>query len=241
MKIGLLALALGSIATGALFSRGSGVHAIASYATSLVGRTADQRHNAVLALLRLDGKVIPAHGEFSFNRTVGTFSRDAGFRKAPVSYNGTLISSWGGGVCQASTTFYNAGLIAGLTVLERNRHRFMPSYVPPGRDAAVAFGNLDLRFRNTNNFPITIHARVEMERLQVTLTSEQEVAHSEILTEIQSVTEPRLYLVGSGTSSRVRNSGKAGFQVATLRVTSGKVALVSVDSYPVMNRVIEFR
>src|SRR2546423_11256825 len=79
---------------------------ISRYATSLDGRTRSQRHNADLALSRLNGVVIQPGQIFSFNSVVGTFSRDQGYRKAPVSYNGQLVSSWGGGVCHTSQTVY---------------------------------------------------------------------------------------------------------------------------------------
>src|SRR4029079_1760520 len=120
-----------------------------------------------LALSRLNGTVVKPGETFSFNKIVGTFSRDQGYRKAPVSYNGQLVDSWGGGVCQTSTTLYNTALLGGMTIVERNRHRFCPSYVPPGRDAAVAFNTIDLKFRNPYDFPVRIQAVDRRDRLEV--------------------------------------------------------------------------
>src|SRR3989337_693852 len=109
----------------------------------------------------VDGKVLQAGAEFSFNRTVGSWSADRGYVKAPVSYDGELIPSWGGGVCQVSSTLYNAALLAGLEILERHRHRFPARYVPPGQDAAVAQLDIDLRFRNPYRWPVRIEAEAE--------------------------------------------------------------------------------
>src|SRR5690349_13198224 len=111
---------------------------IAGYATSLQGRTHGQRHNAELAAAALDGKTIAPGAVFSFNQTVKSWSLDEGYVKAPVSFDGELVRAYGGGVCQTSTTLYNAALLAGLPILERHPHVFRPQYITPGRDAAVA-------------------------------------------------------------------------------------------------------
>ncbi len=130
-----------------------------SYATSLAGRTHGQRHNARRAAQALDGLVIAPKALFSFNKSVGWWSPDRGYVRAPVSYDGELVVDWGGGVCQTSTTLYNAALLAGLTVVQRNRHNWAPKYVPPGRDAAVAQTDIDLQLRNPYPWPVTIHAQ----------------------------------------------------------------------------------
>jgi vancomycin resistance protein YoaR len=196
-----------------------------------------------LALERLVGVEIPAGGAFSFNERVGTFSRDAGYRKAPVSYNGQLIDDWGGGVCQTSTTLYNAALLAGMQILERNRHRFQPSYVPPGRDAAVAFSNIDLRFRNPHPFPVRIEGEVHGGRLQVRLVGPQAPAvRPEVISDVHEVREPQIFTLGGpGGRRRVRNTGKAGFEVSVYRITGNRRERISHDNYPAMNRVVEIR
>ena len=81
---------------------------MAGFATSLQERTASQQHNARRAAASINGQVIQPGGEFSFNKTVKSWSMDRGYVKAPVSYDGDLIREYGGGVCQTSTTLYNA-------------------------------------------------------------------------------------------------------------------------------------
>lgn len=216
---------------------------ISSFATTLKGRMASQRFNAELSLGRLTGTVIPPGATFSFNKIVGSFSMDQGYRKAPVSYNGQLVITWGGGVCQTSTTLYNTALLAGMQVTERSRHRFAASYVPPGRDAAVAYDAIDLRFRNPYPFPVRIEGQAEGDRLVIRMFGASKPAERpQITQEVRQVKEPRLYLIGSGAGpSRIRNSGKAGYEVATYRVMGSRRELLSVDSYPTMHKIVERR
>lgn len=212
---------------------------LASFRTTFKGRLSDQRHNACLAARKLDGCVVPPGGILSFNREVGTWSRDQGYRKAPVSFSGTLISSWGGGVCQTSTTLYNAGLLAGLELIERHPHQFAANYVPPGRDAAVAFNNVDLKFRNPYRFAVKILARMVDDSLEVKVVGRGEVADVTLSQRVIGSREPTVHRLGRGPSAKVRNPGKAGYEVETFRTVNGVKELVSQDSYPAMNRVVQ--
>jgi len=216
---------------------------LSSYVTSLEGRNFSQRHNAALALKQIDSKIIPAGGVFSFNQNVGSYSRDEGYRKAPVSFNGQLIDDWGGGVCQSSTTLYNAALLAGLTILERTHHRFCPSYVAPGRDAAVAYPSIDLKLGNPYKFPIRIHAFVDRDRLRVDLVASNPLPEAVTVTSrVEHESHPTTFFLNSGGHGRfVRNSGKAGYDAVVSRSMGNREEVVSYDFYPVMNRVIELR
>jgi len=234
-----MAIGMGSLA----FSNLPRDQTIASFGTPLAGRSHSQRHNSLLALSRLKGVVIRAGGEFSFNRRVGTFSQDQGYRRAPVSYNGQLISDWGGGVCQTSTTLYNAALLAGMKILERHRHRFAPGYIQPGRDAAVAYTNIDLRFKNPYSFPVRIEGSVEGDVLVVSLIGRQALlSKPQVVSQIRQTQDYQTFRIGKRTGeSKVRNSGKEGCEVAVYRVTGEQRELVSLDTYPAMNRVVQYR
>ncbi len=215
---------------------------IASYATSLQGRNKAQRQNAIRALKLLSGSVIEPGVTFSFNRRVGSFSRDDGYRKAPVSYNGQLIDSWGGGVCQSSTTLYNAALLAGMRIAERHRHEFCPSYVPPGRDAAVAYNDIDLKFVNPLPYPVRLQVSTEGDVLRVDFLATSSLAKPvQVVEEIRNVQLPSEFSLGTpGRGGRVRNSGKPGYSVRVYRMQGGQRELVSTDCYPAMNRVVDF-
>jgi vancomycin resistance protein VanW len=213
---------------------------VASFATSLAGRTPGQRHNAELAMKRLNGATLKPGETFSFNKRVGTFSRDQGYRRAPVSYDGQLIDDWGGGVCQSSTTLYNAALLAGMTIVERNHHRFAPGYVGPGRDAAVAYSSIDLRFSNPYAFPVRITTQVSGACLLVEFKAEQALpVQPRIVTEVRGLVHPRTFLVDDEEGPRrVRTSGKSGFDVTVVRIEGNRREEISHDTYPVMNRVL---
>jgi vancomycin resistance protein VanW len=237
------AAALGASAAGwAAFGQPAEV-CLAEYGTSVEKRTSSQRHNAQLSLDHLNGAIVGSGEVFSFNAVVGTFSRDVGYRKAPVSYNGQLIDSWGGGVCQTSTTLYNAALLAGMEIVERNRHRFAPSYVPVGRDAAVAFSNIDLRFRNPNPFPVRIQGTLKGDRLAIGIYGKaMPGTPPQVYCNVRQVTEPAEFRLGPRRpGGRVRNTGKAGWEVEVYRVSGDRRELISKDSYPAMHRIVDYR
>lgn len=241
MKGAALAAIAALIAVIVLAQTGNKKVCLAKYETSLEGRTYGQKINAKISAARLNGAVVAPGQIFSFNRRVGTWSRDQGYRRAPVSYNGTLIASWGGGVCQTSTTLYNAALLSGMQVLERSPHRFAPDYVSPGRDAAVAYDDVDLRFRNPLPAPVTIDARVENNEVIVEFDSSASPAEEpQIVTVLKSLREPQIFrLKGDGGTHFIRNTGKRGCEAWTYRVTGTKRELLSVDEYPVMNKIEE--
>lgn len=244
MKIFAITCAAGIVgAAGWLFAQPSGPVSVAEYSTTLAGRSRSQRHNSELALMRLNGAKIGPGEVFSFNQRVGTFSRDEGYRRAPVSYNGQLIDAWGGGVCQTSTTLYNAALLSGLEIVERNRHRFAPSYVPVGRDAAVAYSSIDLKFKNPYPFAIQIRGRIDGNRLVVGVYAPQlPKERPVVVTNVTGTTAPREYSIGHGNrSARVRNTGKIGCDVSVYRITGSTRELISEDSYPAMARVVDYR
>ena len=224
---------------------------IAGYATNLQGRTPGQRHNARLAADALNGRVIAPGAVFSFNRTVRSWSLDQGYVKAPVSYDGELVRAYGGGVCQTSTTLYNAALLAGLPILERHAHVFAPHYVPPGRDAAVAQRNIDLRLRNPYSWPLRIRAAARGDRLEVRIygtdVPEETVQVSgELLSTLAPLPRTRTVYQTEGGAGRayIRNPGATGYRVVTYRLfcRNGREARrerLADDTYQAMDRVTQ--
>ena len=104
--------------------------------------------NIALAASYLNDRIVKTGWEFSFNDTVGERTYAAGYQTAGVIINGRTEDGVGGGVCQVSSTLYNAVLLAGLTPTVRTAHFFPSTYVAPGRDATVADGQIDFKFRN---------------------------------------------------------------------------------------------
>ena len=242
VKFGI-ALGLTAVIAAAGFVTLPRPHTLGAFSTSLQGRTHSQAANAKLALSRLVDAEIAPGAEFSFNQRVGTFSRDQGYRRAPVSYNGQLIDDWGGGVCQTSTTLYNAALLAGLPISERHHHRFAPSYVLPGRDAAVAFSNIDLRFRNPYPFPIQIRGNSKGDRLSLSIVGARlPDFRAQVISEVREVRPPQTFRFGDANGKlRVRNTGKPGCEVFVYRMIGDRRESISHDVYPTMNRVEEIK
>ena len=108
----------------------------------------DRGDNIWLAANAISHKLVKSSWTFSFNDTVGERTWDAGYKVAGVIINGRPAEDYGGGVCQVSSTLYNAVLLAGLTPTERTPHFFQSSYIGYGRDATVADGQIDFKFRN---------------------------------------------------------------------------------------------
>jgi vancomycin resistance protein VanW len=220
---------------------------IACYATGLRGRTPSQVHNLTLAAKRINGRIVQPGQVFSFVRAVGPWTADMGYVKAPVSYDGELIRDWGGGVCQTSTTLYNAALLAGLEIVERHRHHWPARYAPLGRDAAVAYSDIDLKFRNNLGAPVRMVAQVSGDRLIFRLLSTCRPNYRvEIESQTRSITRPGRIILPN-TSQRpgqwkLVNKGHPGFYVVTYRrfIYSDRTRrqTVSQDTYPVMNGVV---
>lgn len=108
----------------------------------------DRGDNIWLAANSISHKIVKSSWTFSFNDTVGERTWSNGYKVAGVIIDGRPAEDYGGGVCQVSSTLYNAVLLAGLTPTERTPHYFQSTYVAPGRDATVADGSLDFKFRN---------------------------------------------------------------------------------------------
>ena len=116
--------------------------------------------NLTLACAALDGVILQPGEEFSFNGTVGERTKEKGYMPA-AAYSGTrTVNSTGGGVCQVSTTLYNAALIADMEIVFRINHGYRSSYIAIGLDATVNWGGPDFQFRNNSHFPIMIKAEV---------------------------------------------------------------------------------
>jgi len=243
---GGLAVALAGV-MGWAATRRAPEAALGRYVSSLRDRTPNQVHNVALAARTLNGRWIAPGEVFSFNRAVGSWSSDSGYKLAPVSYDGELVPSWGGGVCQASSTLYNAALLAGLDVPERHRHRWQPRYVAPGRDAAVAFSNIDLKLRNPYPWPVRIEGGVRGELVEFRVIGrevppERVEIRQRVLTVAQPVTVRQAWREGM-PARRVRNPGKPGCRVLTYRVRlrGGEEVgreLLNDDAYPAMNRLV---
>lgn len=133
---------------------------LGSYSTDLSPRTPAQLQNIRIAAEAVDGVQLGPGEVFSFNAAAGPYASSRGYVPAPAIVGGEVSAAPGGGVCQVSSTLYNAVLIAGLQVVERHAHSRPPASVPPGRDATVS-GAVDLRVRNVLPCKVVLEAGLE--------------------------------------------------------------------------------
>ena len=129
---------------------------IGQYTTNFPSYQAARNTNIRLASSKIDGLILLPGEEFSFNTIVGRRTVKEGYREAPVLVNGRHDTGIGGGICQVSTTLYNAALFANLAITDRRNHSLASAYCPPGRDATVDFGSQDFKFKNTLDYPIAV-------------------------------------------------------------------------------------
>ncbi len=128
-----------------------GITGIVGSYTTTYGGTPGRLHNVQLVADLIDGALVAPGARFSFNQTTGERNEAKGFEEAPVIINGELESGIGGGVCQVSTTVFNAAFEAGLSIDKRTNHALYISHYPLGRDATVNYPDIDLVFTNDTN------------------------------------------------------------------------------------------
>ena len=141
---------------------------IGTYTTNTTSNS-KRNTNIRLAAEALNGTIVGPGQEVSFNDTVGQRTEAKGYQGAAAYNNGEVVQEIGGGVCQVSTTLYNAALKAGMKISMRRSHTFEPSYVTPGMDATVSWGGPDFRFINTSSSAIGIKASYSNQTVTVSI------------------------------------------------------------------------
>jgi len=147
----------------------AGMGELSSYTTWYKVAEVDRTHNLTKAANIINGVMVKPGQVFSFNQTVGPRTGVTGYRDALVIVGDRFEPGTGGGICQVSSTLYNATLLAGLEIVERYNHGLAVAYIPPGLDATVAWGLQDYRFRNNTDSPIYIRAVAGGGKLTITL------------------------------------------------------------------------
>ncbi|HEY7345889.1 MAG TPA: VanW family protein [Gaiella sp.] len=146
-----------------------GIDEVVGSYTTTYGGTPGRLHNVQLVAELIDGALVAPGARFSFNQTTGERNAAKGFEQAPVIINGELESGIGGGVCQVSTTVFNAAFEAGLSIEKRTNHALYISHYPLGRDATVNYPDLDLVFRNDTDHWLLLRTFVSPGSLTVNL------------------------------------------------------------------------
>jgi vancomycin resistance protein YoaR len=221
--------------------------AVASYSTSLAGRTRNQAANIRLGAQRLDGVVLRPGAVFSFARTLGPVSAETGFVKGLAIRGGEPASEDGGGICQLASTIYNAALRADLRIVERRKHLWPVRSVPPGLDATFASGHADLRFQNTSAQTLRLQVTCDAHHLSARLLGERPLPTPvEVVRAVKAVLPPgrvvRTTALLRRGQQRVASRGRPGFEVEVWRAVGSGPALrrerVSADRYAPVNEVV---
>ncbi len=142
---------------------------LGTFATEMGAKKGPRVHNITLAASLIDGVIVEPGEEFSFNDAVGPTTKANGFKLARIFIKGQKADGYGGGVCQVSSTLFNAADEAGLQITERHDHSLPPGYLPVGRDAATSYGVKDFRFVNTLPYTVEIYSSIHDGKLYVSI------------------------------------------------------------------------
>ena len=215
-------------------------HALLStFATSFKGSTLGRKNrvnNMALAASRINGIVLDPGEEFSMNETILDRTKENGYYLAPAIRNGTYEKEYGGGVCQVSSTLFNAVMMADLTVTERHHHSWPMTYVPIGRDATIATGYKDFRFVNSTKSELVIFAHLDRKAKTVTVRlygqKSGDFDHVKVTSKRTSSLPPK------GTKVKLDESLSAGSRVEERKERRGKTSVTYKEYYDASDKLI---
>ena len=222
---------------------------LATFRTNYDGGDKDRTTNLQLACNKINGKVVMPNETFSYNKTLGARTAAAGYKNAKVYEAGQVVDGIGGGICQISTTLYNAVLRANLEIVERRNHQFVTSYVEAGMDATVVYGMTDFKFKNTRKYPVKIIASAKNGVATVSLygiKESEEYTFSFRTVTVSTIPTSTKYIddatLPAGTE-KVKQKGANGKKTETYmtKMLNGKIVetkILSRDTYDAMQRIV---
>lgn len=222
---------------------------LSEYTTIYDPSNKNRSNNLSIAAEKIDGTIVMPGEIFSYNQTVGERTIAAGYKEAGAYAGGRVVQDVGGGICQTSSTLYNAALLANLEIVDRSNHQFLTSYVSASRDATVAWGSIDFQFKNTRTYPIRIEAEAKNGVCKMAIYGIKEETEYEVL--IQSVVNSYLPYTTvyeddptlAEGKEVVEQSGYTGCTSEAYRILklNGEVVSktsLSKDTYDPMTRII---
>ena len=223
---------------------------LSTFTTRYDASDRDRTTNLVLACQKINGKVIMPGETFSYNDTLGPRTYAAGYKNAKIYENGQVVDGIGGGICQISSTLYNAALMSDMEIVERRNHQFVTSYVKEGRDATVVYGLTDFKFKNTRTYPVKIVASASGGIATVSIfgikEADREYTYSFNTEVISTIPYTTKYVEDSSLAPGqevVKQKGANGVVTQTYmtKMLNGKIVsteLLSKDTYSAMQRII---
>lgn len=215
---------------------------LSTYTTYFNVNETERTENVRLAAEFINDVILMPGQEFSYNNIVGERSTERGFKTAKVYQQGQIVDGLGGGICQVSSTLYNAVVMADLEVVERKNHSLTVSYVKLGRDATVAYGSTDFRFKNSRQYPVKISSKISGGTLTIEIYgyNTNKTRLVDIETEVIEVLPFKEQEIMDATlpvgTSKITTTGHKGYKVKSYRVTTenGEVVerkLIATDTY----------
>lgn len=165
--------------------------------------------NIAIAASLIDGVTVQPYGTFSFNATVGKRTEEAGFQSAKIILNGEYVQGVGGGVCQVSTTLYNAALKSGLAVTEWHAHSLAVGYVAPSRDAMVSTES-DLKLQNVYAFPVRLVCTLGKNWVKIAFFGAKEGYRYELNAKVIERISPPVPIIRYGEKEETLRAPKEG-------------------------------
>lgn len=222
---------------------------ISTFSTKYNAGNADRTTNLRLAANKINGTVLLPNEEFSYNAVVGERTINAGYKMAATYSNGAVVDGLGGGICQISSTLYDAVVMANLKITTRRNHQFVTSYVPAGKDATVVWGSQDFKFVNSRKYPVRITASVQGGVATVQVWGIKEDVEYDISIETKKIATipPATETIQDASlpagQQKVVQAGSNGSKVEAYKVTklNGQIVsttLLSRDTYNAMKRIV---
>ena len=222
---------------------------LGTFTTKYDASNTSRSTNLKLAANKINGTILSPGETFSYNKVVGERTIDAGYKEAKIYSGGEVVDGLGGGICQISSTLYNATVFSNLDIVERHNHQFITSYVGAGRDATVVYGAKDFKFRNSRNYPIKISMSVSGGIASASIYGIKEDVEYEVsfsIDTISTLTPSVKYEQDSSLPSgteKVKQKGSNGVIVKDYKVVklNGAVVsrnLIAQDTYNPMPKII---
>lgn len=215
---------------------------IAMYSTSATHSSEGRIHNLSSVVQTLDGLILAPNEIFDYEKVIDTAEVNFGFRSAPVIIGGKLVTGIGGGICQISSTLYNAAVQSGLEIVERRNHSLPVSYVPKGQDATFAKGHINFRFKNNTKHYILIKASAKQGIITIKLFGNMpEGVRYEIETkQIKTIPTSTKYVINQALvqgQKEIITKGNEGYIIDSYRVKKINGRIVEKkklfrDTYP---------
>ena len=223
---------------------------LGSFSTKYDASNRPRSNNLMIAMKKLDGTVVMPGEVFSYNKTLGKRTVEDGYEYANGFSGGGVVPMLAGGICQISSTLYDAVLYANLNIVERHNHMFQAQYVAPGKDATVVYGSLDFKFENTRKYPIIIRTQCGSGIADIKIFGiKEEVEYEvEILSQVQSYTSYKVVYQNDSSLApgveKVSQNGIQGCKSITyriLRLNGQEVSreVLSTDVYDPMNKIVK--